>query len=321
MPDLTDRRVMVTGGGGFLGRRIVSILGSRGAVPLIVRRADYDLTRPGEVARSIGDLKPDMILHAAAVVGGIGANRENPGRFFYENAVMGIHLIHEAMLAGLEKILVVGTVCSYPKLTPVPFNEDDIWNGYPEETNAPYGLAKKMLLAQAQAYRAQYGFNCIYVIPSNLYGPEDNFDLNTSHVIPAMIRKFLDAKWSSRDEVVLWGTGTITREFLYVDDAAEGLVLGLERYDGAAPVNLGSNEEISIRDLAMKIATLTGFEGEIVWDESKPDGQPRRAVDGSRAAEELGWHSRTSLDEGLRATTEWYVSQARPYDARPTGRR
>ena len=310
MPSLKDKRVMVTGGGGFLGRRLVSKLEERGAEPLVVRAADHDLTDPNRVVDALEALRPDLVLHAAAVVGGIGANRENPGRFFYENAVMGIHLIHEAMRAGIEKMLVVGTVCSYPKFTPVPFSEDDLWNGYPEETNAPYGLAKKMLLAQAQAYRAQYGFNCVYLIPTNLYGPGDNFDLHTSHVIPAMIRKFLEAKASGDAEVVLWGTGSASREFLYVDDAAEGLVLGLERYDGDAPLNLGSNHEISIRDLASKIAEVTGFEGRIAWDDGRPDGQPRRAVDGSRAVEALGWTPKWKLGDGLRATTEWFVQQA-----------
>ena len=309
MPSLTDKRVMVTGGGGFLGRRLVPLLEQRGAKALVARSSDYDLTRPEGVKRALAELEPDLVLHAAAVVGGIGANRENPGRFFYANAAMGIHLIHEAMEAGVEKMLVVGTVCSYPKFTPVPFSEDDLWNGYPEETNAPYGLAKKMLLAQAQAYRAQYGFNCVYLIPSNLYGPGDNFDPRTSHVIPAMIRKFLEAKSAGRKEVSLWGTGAASREFLYVDDAAEGLVLGLERYDGADPLNLGANHEISIKDLATKVAEVTGFEGTVAWDDSKPDGQPRRAVDGSRATQALDWHPRMDLDEGLRLTTEWYLAE------------
>jgi GDP-L-fucose synthase len=309
MPNLTDKRVMVTGGGGFLGRRLVAKLEERGAKPIVVRAVDYNLTEPAQVVRALEDAQPDLVLHAAAVVGGIGANRENPGRFFYENAVMGIHLIHEAMRAGIEKMLVVGTVCSYPKFTPTPFNEDDIWNGHPEETNAPYGLAKKMLLAQAQAYRAQYDFDCVYLIPTNLYGPDDNFNPRTSHVIPAMIRKFLEAKWDGNDEVVLWGTGSASREFLYVDDAAEGLVLGLERYSGPDPLNLGASHEISIGDLATKIAGVAGFEGRIVWDETKPNGQPRRAVDGSRAGKELGWTPQMNLTEGLRITTEWYINE------------
>lgn len=321
MPDLRDKRVLVTGGGGFLGRRLVAKLAKRGADPIVVRTADYNLTEPGQVVRVLEEARPDLVLHAAAVVGGIGANRDNPGRFFYENAVMGIHLIHEAMRAGIEKMLVVGTVCSYPKFTPTPFNEDDIWNGYPEETNAPYGLAKKMLLAQAQAYRAQYGFNCVYLIPTNLYGPGDNFDLQTSHVIPAMIRKFSEAKASGNAEVVLWGTGSASREFLYVDDAAEGLLLGLERYNGAEPLNLGANHEISIKDLATKIAEVAGFGGRIVWDDTKPDGQPRRSVDGSRAGDALGWKPQMLLDDGLRATTEWYLNEveARSASSRVTG--
>ena len=312
MPDLRDKRVMVTGGGGFLGRKLVSVLEERGAVPLVVRAAEHDLTQPEVVKRALKELEPDLVLHAAAVVGGIGANRDNPGRFFYANAVMGLHLIHEAMEAGIEKMLVVGTVCSYPKFTPVPFKEEALWDGFPEETNAPYGLSKKMLLAQAQAYRAQYGFNCVYLIPTNLYGPHDNFDPQTSHVIPAMIRKFLEAKWESRHEVTLWGTGSASREFLYVDDAAEGLVRGLERYDGEAPINLGADHEISIKDLATKIAALTGYEGSLVWDDTKPDGQPRRGVDGSRAGKELDWRPEVSLDEGLERTVNWYLSEHAP---------
>ena len=309
MTDLKNRRVLVTGGGGFLGQQLVARLEARGADVSMIRSAEYDLTDPNAVTRCISDTQPELVLHAAAVVGGIGANRDNPGRFFYENAVMGIHLIHEAMKAGVEKMLVVGTVCAYPKFTPVPFSEDSIWDGYPEETNAPYGLAKKMLLAQAQAYRDQYGFNCVYLVPTNLYGPRDNFDLETSHVIPAMIRKFVEARDASESKVHLWGTGSASREFLYVEDAAEGLVRGLESYDGRDPVNLGSNEEISIRDLAAKIASIAGYEGEIVWDASKPDGQPRRAVDGSRALELLRWKPEMSLKDGLVATTEWFVAE------------
>ena len=304
--DLAGSRVMVTGGGGFLGRRIVSELEERGATPIVIRSADHDLTEPGRVRAALQESRPEYVIHAAAVVGGIGANRDRPGEFFYANAVMGIHLIHEAWKAGIRKLLIVGTVCSYPKFTEVPFREDDLWGGYPEETNAPYGLAKKMLLVQAQAYRDQYGFDAVFVIPSNLFGPGDNFDESTSHVIPAIIKKCDEAIEGGRDEVVLWGTGRATREFLYVDDAAEGIVLGLERLNDGDPVNLGSESEISIADLAELIAKVTGFKGRFVWDPSKPDGQPRRSVDGSKARELLGWSPRVDIEEGMRRTVEWY---------------
>ena len=304
--DLAGSRVMVTGGGGFLGRRIVIELEERGATPIVVRSAEYDLTEPERVRAALQESRPDYVIHAAAVVGGIGANRERPGEFFYANAVMGVHLIHEAWKAGIRKLLIVGTVCSYPKFTEVPFREDDLWSGYPEETNAPYGLAKKMLLVQAQAYRDQYGFDAVFVIPSNLFGPGDNFDESTSHVIPAIIKKCDEAIEGGRDEVVLWGTGRATREFLYVDDAAEGIVLGLERLNDGDPVNLGSESEISIADLAELIAKVTGFKGRFVWDPSKPDGQPRRSVDGSKARELLGWSPRVDIEEGMRRTVEWY---------------
>lgn len=304
--ELADARVMVTGGNGFLGRRIVSRLEERGATPIVVRSADYDLTDPQRVRAALQDARPDHVIHAAAVVGGIGANREHPGRFFFANAAMGIHLIHEAWQAGIRKLVVVGTVCSYPKYTEVPFREDDLWNGYPEETNAPYGLAKKMLLVQSQAYRQEYGFDSVFVIPTNLYGPGDNFDYDTSHVIPAIIRKCIDAREAGEDEVTLWGTGAPTREFLYVDDAAEGIVLGLERLEEPEPVNLGSASEIRIKELAELIGRITGFTGRFVWDPSKPDGQPRRAVDGSRAKALLGWTPRVGFEEGLTATVEWY---------------
>ena len=304
--DLAGSRVMVTGGGGFLGRRIVHQLEERGATPIVIRSAVHDLTQPERVRAALNESRPDYVIHAAAVVGGIGANRERPGDFFYANTAMGVHLIHEAWRAGIRKLLIVGTVCSYPKYTEVPFREEDLWNGYPEETNAPYGLAKKMLLVQAQAYRDQYGFDSAFVIPSNLFGPEDNFDDNTSHVIPAIIKKSVDAHEGGRDEVVLWGTGRATREFLYVDDAAEGIVLGLQRLERREPVNLGSATEISIADLAELIAKVTGFEGRFVWDPSKPDGQPRRSVDGSKARELLGWSPSVDIEEGLRRTVEWY---------------
>ena len=306
MVELADTRVMVTGGNGFLGRRIVSTLEAKGATPIVVRSADYDLTDPARVRAALSASRPDLVIHAAAVVGGIGANREHPGRFFFANAAMGIHLIHEAWRAGISKVVTVGTVCSYPKFTEVPFREDDLWNGYPEETNAPYGLAKKMLLVQSQAYRQEYGFTSAFVIPTNLYGPGDNFDYDTSHVIPAMIRKCLDAQDTDADEVVLWGTGTPTREFLYVDDAAEGIVQALEDLGEPEPVNLGASTEISIKDLAELIGRVTGFSGRFVWDGSKPDGQPRRAVDGSRAKELLGWTPRVDFETGLMNTVEWY---------------
>jgi GDP-L-fucose synthase len=297
---------MVTGGGGFLGRRIVERLDQRGAKTTVVRSGEYDLTDPERVRAALADIAPEYVVHAAAVVGGIGANRRHPGRFFYENAVMGIHLIHEAWRAGVEKLVIVGTVCSYPRSTPVPFREDDLWAGYPEETNAPYGLAKKMLLVQAQAYREEYGFDSAFVIPTNLYGPGDNFDYDTSHVIPAIIRKCFDAVDAGVDEVELWGTGRPTREFLYVDDAAEGVVLGLERHEGVEPINLGSVSEISIADLADKIGGLAGYAGRFVFDPSKPDGQPRRAVDGSRANRLLGWSPQVGIEEGLRRTVQRY---------------
>jgi GDP-L-fucose synthase len=306
--DLRDTRVMVTGGAGFLGQHVVAKLEERGAKPIVIRSADYDLTTPGRARAAIAEHGPQYIIHCAAVVGGIGANRAHPAEFFYDNAVMGIHLIHEAWQAGVEKIVAVGTVCSYPKHTPVPFDEEDFWNGYPEETNAPYGLAKKMLLVQAQAYRQEYGFNCAYVIPTNLYGPGDNFDLETSHVIPAIIRKCLEAKAEGRDEVVLWGTGEPTREFLYVEDAAEGIVLSLERYESGEPLNLGANQEISIRDLAGLIAAATGFGGRFEWDPSKPDGQPKRAISGERARRMLGWSPKTRIDQGIAATCRGYGS-------------
>ena len=304
--DLAGARVMVTGGGGFLGRRIVRQLEERGATPIVIRSADHDLTEPEGVRAALLKSRPEYVIHAAAVVGGIGANRDRPGEFFYANGVMGIHLLHEAWKAGIRKLLIVGTVCSYPKFTDVPVREENLWGGYPEETNAPYGLAKKMLLVQAQAYRDQYGFDSAFVIPSNLFGPGDNFDASTSHVIPAIIRKCVEGMETGREEVLLWGTGRATREFLYVDDAADGIVLGLERLNGPDPVNLGSATEISIADLAELIAKVTGFEGRFVWDPSKPDGQPRRSVDGSKARELLGWSPRVDIEEGMRRSVEWY---------------
>ena len=306
MTDLAGRRVLVTGGAGFLGKPVVGRLEAAGSEVFVPRSANYDLRTRDGVEAALADGRPDIVIHLAAVVGGIGANRENPGKFFYENAAMGIELMERSRLAGVEKFVQIGTVCSYPKFTPVPFHEDDIWNGYPEETNAPYGLAKKMLLVQGQSYREQYGFNVIHLIPVNLYGPGDNFDPVTSHVIPALIKKCVDAVATGADHIEVWGTGAASREFLYVEDAAEGIVLATERYDGAEPVNLGTGREITIRELVELIARLTGFTGELRWDTSKPDGQPRRALDTSRAAERFGFRARTTFEEGLRATIDSY---------------
>jgi GDP-L-fucose synthase len=306
---LADRRVMVTGGAGFLGRAVVGRLEAAGVGPgsiFVPRSADHDLRSLGGVRDALADGRPDIVIHLAAVVGGIGANRENPGRFFHDNATMGIHLMEEARLAGVSKFVQIGTVCSYPKFTPVPFHEDAIWDGYPEETNAPYGLAKKMLLVQGQAYRQQYGFNVIHLIPVNLYGPGDNFDPASSHVIPALIKKCVDARQSGADHIDVWGTGSASREFLYVDDAAEGIVLATERYDDPEPVNLGVGREITIRDLVTLIVELTGFRGDVHWDTSKPDGQPRRALDTTRARDRFGFEARTSFQDGLRRTIDWY---------------
>jgi GDP-L-fucose synthase len=298
---------MVTGGAGFLGASVVRRLQAAGVRDIFVpRSADYDLRSSEGVRAAIDIGRPDVIIHLAAVVGGIGANRENPGRFFYENAAMGIELMERARLSGVEKFVQIGTVCSYPKFTPVPFHEDDLWNGYPEETNAPYGLAKKMLLVQGQAYRQQYGFDVIHLIPVNLYGPGDNFDPASSHVIPALIRKCVDARDRGEHHIDVWGTGAASREFLYVDDAAAAIVLAAERYDDADPVNLGVGHEITIRDLVGLIVKATGFKGEVRWDPSKPDGQPRRALDTSRARERFGFVATTSFEEGLAATIEWY---------------
>jgi len=301
------RRVMVTGGGGFLGTAVVARLRASGATEIFVpRSADYNLITAEGIARALADGRPALVIHLAAVVGGIGANRENPGRFFYKNAVMGIQLMEQSRLAGVQKFVQIGTVCSYPKFTPVPFREDDLWNGYPEETNAPYGLAKKMLLVQGHAYREQYGFNVIHLIPVNLYGPGDNFDPASSHVIPALIKKCVDAIERGEDQIEVWGTGAASREFLYVDDAAEGIVLAAEKYDAAEPVNLGTGQEITIRDLVALITGQTAFEGEVRWDPTKPDGQPRRGLDTTRARERFGFVAGTSLELGLKKTVEWY---------------
>jgi GDP-L-fucose synthase len=301
------RRVMVTGGGGFLGKAVVRRMESVGATDVFVPRSrDYDLRTRDGIDASLADGRPDLVIHLAAVVGGIGANRDNPGRFFYENAIMGIELMERARLASVDKFVQVGTVCSYPKFTPVPFHEEDLWNGYPEETNAPYGLAKKMLLVQGQAYRQQYGFNVIHLIPVNLYGPGDNFDPASSHVIPALIKKCVDAVESGANHIEVWGTGSASREFLYVDDAAEGIVLAAERYNGADPVNLGVGREITIRELVELIVRFSGFEGEVRWDGSKPDGQPRRALDTSRAHDLFGFVARMPWEDGLRASIQSY---------------
>ena len=306
----TGKRVVVTGGAGFLGSFVTQALRQRGCPPPFVPRSrEYDLRKEGDIVRMLKDARPDLIIHLAAVVGGIGANRENPGRFFYDNLMMGAQLMEQARLADVAKFVAVGTVCSYPKHAPVPFREDDLWDGYPEETNAPYGLAKKMLLVQSQAYRAQYGFDSIFLLPVNLYGPGDNFDPRSSHVIPALIKKCVDAVATRASEIVVWGTGTATREFIYVEDAAEATVLAAECYDGDEPVNVGAGREISIKDLVGLIASLTGFMGRIVWDASKPNGQPRRMLDTSRAATAFGFVAKTSFEEGLRRTIEWYHGQ------------
>jgi GDP-L-fucose synthase len=302
----TGQRVVVTGGAGFLGSFVVEALRERGVEAFVPRSREYDLRKEADIARMLAAARPDMILHLAAVVGGIGANRDNPGRFLYDNLIMGVQLMEYARQAGVAKFVAIGTVCSYPKFAPVPFRETDLWNGYPEETNAPYGLAKKMLLVQSQAYREQYGFNSIFLLPVNLYGPRDNFDPRTSHVIPALIRKCVDAVGKRAPEIVVWGSGHATREFLYVEDAAEAILLAAESYDRSEPVNLGTGSEISIEDLVGLIARQTGFTGRLVWDASKPDGQPRRMLDTARATEYFGFVAKTSFEEGLRKTIDWY---------------
>jgi GDP-L-fucose synthase len=299
-------RVLVTGGGGFLGSHLVERLEERGHDVAVARRADYDLTHEREAARLFEDAAPELVFHLAAEVGGIGANRANPGRYWYANLQMGVNVLEQTRLHGVGKLVIAGTVCGYPKHAPVPFREEQFWDGYPEETNAPYGIAKKALLVGAQAYREQYGTNAIFLLPTNLYGPRDNFDLATSHVIPALIRKMLD----SPGEIVLWGDGTPSREYLYVEDCAEGFLLAAERYDGPEPVNLGTGVETTIRETAELVAELVGFEGRIVWDRSMPNGQPRRSLDASRAKELFGFEARTSLREGLERTIAWYRAQA-----------
>jgi len=305
-----DKSVVVTGGAGFLGSYVVERLRAEGCAAISVPRSrDYDLRDPQAAARLLRDTTPHTVIHLAAVVGGIGANRERPGEFFYDNLMMGVGLMEQARLAGVAKFVAIGTVCAYPKIVPVPFREDDLWSGYPEETNAPYGLAKKMLLVQAQAYRAQYGFDAIYLLPTNLYGPRDNFDPASSHVIPALIKKCLDAIDRGDHQIVCWGDGSASREFLYAADAAEGILLASQRYDGAEPVNIGAHAEITIRELVQIVAAATGYTGRIVWDISKPNGQPRRCLDTSRARDLFGFTSHTDFATGLRQTVEWYQAQ------------
>jgi GDP-L-fucose synthase len=303
-------RMLVTGGSGFLGRHVLAALSRRGYRHVVApSHAEFDLTRESDVHACLEQTRPNVVIHLAAVVGGIGANRARPGEFFYQNLIMGALLMEQARVQGVDKFVSIGTICSYPKFTPTPFHEDDLWNGYPEETNAPYGLAKKMLLVQGQAYQQQYGFRVIFLLPVNLYGPGDNFDPRSSHVIPALIRKCIEARDAGADHIMVWGTGTPTREFLYVADCADGIVAAMERYDDPDPVNLGSGREISIADLARLVAEATGFRGEIRFDPSQPDGQPRRRLDTSRARDRFGWQATTDFQTGLAATVEWYESQ------------
>ena len=310
MKSWESHSIVVTGGAGFLGQAVVRKLRERGFDNIVVPRSkEYDLRKEENVRRLFDMAKPTIVIHLAAVVGGIGANRDNPGKFFYDNAIMGMLLMEQARLYGVKKFIAVGTICAYPKITPVPFKEENLWGGYPEETNAPYGLAKKMMLVQAQAYRQQYGFNAIYLLPVNLYGPGDNIDPSSSHVIPALIKKCVDAKRSGQKEIVVWGDGSATREFLYVDDAAEGIVLAMEKYNDPAPVNIGAGFEISIKDLVHLIAKVSGFDGKIVWDTSKPNGQPRRMLDTGRAQQRFGFKATTGFEAGLKKTIEWYEGQ------------
>ncbi|MCL5017107.1 MAG: GDP-L-fucose synthase [Patescibacteria group bacterium] len=308
--NLKDKRIVVTGGAGFLGSHLVKKMKDKGIkeifVPLI---EEYNLVNPESVKKLYRDARPEIIIHLAAVVGGIGANRQNPGKFFYDNLMMGVQLMEQARLNGVEKFVALGTICCYPKFTPVPFKEENVWDGYPEETNAPYGLAKKMLLVQSQAYRQQYGFNSIFLMPVNLYGPGDNFDPKSSHVIPALIKKCFDAVQNNEEKIVVWGTGKATREFIYVEDAAEGIFLATERYNKPEPINLGTGFEISIKDLITQIARLSGFKGKIVWDASRPDGQPRRSLDTSKAEKEFGFRAKIKFEEGLKKTIEWYKKE------------
>ncbi|MCL4385523.1 MAG: GDP-L-fucose synthase [Cyanobacteria bacterium] len=312
MIDLKNKKILVTGGNGFLGRNVVRKLKDKACSNIFVPKIeDYDLRNLDVIIRMYKEFKADIVIHLAAVVGGIGANRENPGSFFYDNLIMGVQLMEQARINNIEKFVAIGTICCYPKYTPVPFKEENLWNGYPEETNAPYGLAKKMLLVQSQAYRLQYGFNSIFLLPVNLYGPEDNFDPRSSHVIPANIKKFYGAMINDDNEVIVWGTGNATREFLYVDDCAEAIVLATEKYEKPDPVNIGAGFEISIKELAEKIKDIIGFKGKIIWDTSKPDGQPRRRLDVLKAEKEFGFKAKTEFDEGLKKTIEWYIKNVK----------
>ncbi|MBN2187350.1 MAG: GDP-L-fucose synthase [Dehalococcoidia bacterium] len=307
---LARKRLLVTGGAGFLGRNIIGKLEQRGCRELFVPRSrDYNLVDNEAVKRLYRETRPEIVIHLAAVVGGIGANRENPGKFFYDNLMMGVQMMEQGRILGVEKFVTIGTICAYPKFTPVPFKEEDLWNGYPEETNAPYGLAKKMLLVQAQAYRQQYGFNAIYLLPVNLYGPGDNFNPESSHVIPALIKKVFDSQERGERYIEVWGTGKATREFLYIEDAAEGIILATEKYDKPEPINLGAGFEISIKNLTELICELAGFDGEIKWDTSRPDGQPRRCLDTNKAKKEFGFQAKTDFKEGLKRTIEWYKTR------------
>jgi len=308
----SDQRFIITGGAGFLGSHVTRKLRERGAKHIFVpKSSEYNLTKEEAIVHLFREARPDIVIHLAAVVGGIGANRENPGRFFYENLIMGAHLMEQARLFGVKKFVAIGTICSYPKHTPVPFKEETLWDGYPEETNAPYGLAKKMLLVQSQAYRQQYGLNSIFLLPVNLYGPGDNFDPDSSHVIPALIKKCIDAIRNHEEEIVVWGTGKATREFLYVEDCAEAILLATERYNRPDPVNIGAGFEITIKDLAELIVEITGFQGRLAWDHTKPDGQPRRMLDTSRAFQEFGFKAKTQFREGMKKTIEWYRKQVK----------
>jgi GDP-L-fucose synthase len=304
------KRVLVTGGSGFLGRSIVDLLKKKGCRYIFIpRQKDYDLRKSSAIKRILKESKPDIVLHLAATVGGIGANQRHPGKFFYDNIMMGVQLIEESRIFGIEKLVAIGTICAYPKFTKVPFKEEDLWNGYPEETNAAYGLAKKMLLVQSQAYRQEYGFNSIFLLPVNLYGPGDNFSEDSSHVIPALIKKCIEARESGASSVTFWGTGRVTREFLYVEEAAKAIILAAELYNGKEPVNIGAHHEVTIKDLAELIVRLTGYKGSILWDSTKPDGQPRRKLDTTRAKKYFGFQARVTLEDGLKKTIRWYINQ------------